>query len=293
MHLLAGRRRAANLRCKANAPFHPLQGITLTAAPTWCLPNDLPRSQMDSSLDHSRRCKIVTVSLSQLRWVYNPATLSHTITMIFLPKPNKTPFEHINYRPISLLEVPGKIFEKLFNKRLLTLLDDRGLHNKRQHGFRPKRGTDTALAILHETVATHRGNLMSVDWVFRHISWAFDKVWHDGLRSKLRTAQLSDTMTRILSNYLADRTATVRIGDYFWQTFQLKSGVPQSGCLSPTLLNLYNKHDMTDPCGNTEYIAYADDVTQIIPQRSKSAALHSLQTTRAIKTYTTLNIRGP
>ena len=42
---------------------------------------------------------------------------------------------------------------------------------------------------------------------------------------------------------------------------------------------------MTDNYGNTEYIiAYADDVTQIIPQRSKSAALHSLQTARAIKT---------
>ena len=41
---------------------------------------------------------------------------------------------------------------------------------------------------------------------------------------------------------------------------------------------------MTDPYGNTEYIPYADDVRQIIPQRSKSAALHSLQTARAIKT---------
>ena len=41
---------------------------------------------------------------------------------------------------------------------------------------------------------------------------------------------------------------------------------------------------MTDPYGNTEYIAYEDDVTEIIPQRSKSGALHSLQTARAIKT---------
>ena len=213
---------------------------------------------------------------------YFPKIFKHAI-MIFLPKPNKTPFEHINYRPISLLEVPGKIFEKLLNRRLLRLLDDRGLHNKRQHGFRPNRGTDTALAIMHETLATHRGNGMTVDLVFRDISRAFDKVWHDGLRYKLMTAQLPDTMTRILSNYLADRTATVRIGDYMGQTFQLESGVPQGGCLSPTLFNFYT-HDLTDPYGNTEYIAYADDITQIIPQQSKSAARHSLQTARAIKT---------
>ena len=65
---------------------------------------------------------------------------------------------------------------------------------------------------------------MSVDLVFRDISRAFDKARHDGLKYKLMTAQLPDTMTRILSNYLADRTPTVRIGDYLGQTFQLKSG---------------------------------------------------------------------
>ena len=34
----------------------------------------------------------------------------------------------------------------------------------------------------------------------------------------------------------------------------------------------------------TDHIAYADDITQIIPNRSKSAARRSLQTARAIKT---------
>ena len=120
--------------------------------------------------------------------------------MIFLPKPINTPFEHINYRPISLLEVPGKIFEKLLNMRLLTLLDDRGLHNKRQHGFRLKRGADTALAYTARDYCHTQRHGTSVDLMFRDISRAFDKVWHDGLRHKLRTAQLPDTMTRILSN---------------------------------------------------------------------------------------------
>ena len=213
---------------------------------------------------------------------YFPKIFKHAI-MIFLPKANKTPYEHTNYRPISLLEVPGKIFEKLLNRRLLEQIENNRLHNERQHGFRPGRGTDTALAILHESVATHRGNGKTVDLVFRDISRAFDKVWHDGLRYKIRTAQLPDAMIRILCNYLTDRTATIRIGEYLGQTFGLFSGVPQGGCLSPTLFNLYT-HDLTRPYGDKDYIAYADDITQIIPHRTKSAARRSLHTARAIKT---------
>ena len=43
-----------------------------------------------------------------------------------------------------------------------------------------------ALAILHETIATARGSGQIVDLVFRDISRAFNKVWHDGLKNKIR-----------------------------------------------------------------------------------------------------------
>ena len=49
-----------------------------------------------------------------------------------------------------------------------------------------------------------------------------------------KQAQPPDTMTRMLWNDLTDRTAIIRIGGYFWQTFGLFSGVPQGGSLSPT-----------------------------------------------------------
>ena len=52
---------------------------------------------------------------------------------------------------------------------------------------------------------------------------------------------------------------------------------------SAILFHFYT-HDLTDPYENTEYITYADNVTQIIPHRHKSAARHSLQTAHAIGT---------
>ncbi|KAG0418235.1 RNA-directed DNA polymerase from mobile element jockey, partial [Dictyocoela roeselum] len=58
-----------------------------------------------------------------------------TSIMIFIPKANKFPLQHINYRPISLLSVPGKIAEKIVNNRLMNTLTQLQLHNEHQHGF--------------------------------------------------------------------------------------------------------------------------------------------------------------
>ena len=38
--------------------------------------------------------------------------------IVLIPKIDKDPRYPINYRPITLLEVPGKVLEKLLNNRL-------------------------------------------------------------------------------------------------------------------------------------------------------------------------------
>lgn len=53
-----------------------------------------------------------------------------------------------NYRPISLLEVPCKLLERIINKRLREHLKIGGHYNKAQYGFRRRRGT-----IATETIA--------------------------------------------------------------------------------------------------------------------------------------------
>ena len=166
--------------------------------------------------------------------------------MIFLPNPNKSQLTHTNYRPISLLGVPGKIVEKLISVRLTNILKDKGLNNDNQHGFRPNRGTQTTLGLLYETIATLKANGGRIDVVLKNISRAFDKVWHDGLRYKLLNADLPDCLTRLLSNYLTNQTAQIRIDDYIGPRFSLCSGVPQGGCLSPILFTFYT-HDMPAP----------------------------------------------
>ena len=56
-----------------------------------------------------------------------------------------------NYRPISILSVFSKIFEKLMYKRLYQFLDSFEILYPLQFGFREKRSTSHALLYLTET----------------------------------------------------------------------------------------------------------------------------------------------
>ena len=52
-----------------------------------------------------------------------------------------------NYRPVTLLSVVGKIFEKLVNNRIADHLETCGLFSDFQYGFRSSRSTADLLTM--------------------------------------------------------------------------------------------------------------------------------------------------
>jgi hypothetical protein len=211
---------------------------------------------------------------------YFPDSLKHAI-MIFLPKHSTSQKLVQNYRPISLLDIHGKILDKILNNRLTNYLTIHDHYNVRQHGFRQNRGTHTALATLHETLSIHLAQKHTIDIVLRDVSKAFDKVWHSGLIYKLTQTNIHPLFIRTLNNYLTNRTASIRIGTYIGPPFTLKTGVPQGACLSPTLFSFYT-HDIPPPLPNTDYICFADDITQITagkypPKYAAQQTKHAIQ----------------
>ncbi|KAF2343476.1 Reverse transcriptase domain [Trinorchestia longiramus] len=182
--------------------------------------------------------------------------------MIFLPKPSTSQHKIKNYRPISLLDIHGKLLDKILTYRLTDHLTTHNIYNKRQHGFRHGRGTHTALATIYETQHIQLNQQHKIDVILRDVSKAFDKVWYTGLKYKLSQLNLDPLFTKIPTNFLSDRTAAIRIANHSGQPFPIKSGVPQGAVISPALYNFYT-HDLPPPTLNTDYIAFADDITRI------------------------------
>ena len=94
-----------------------------------------------------------------------------------------------NYRPISLLPICGKIFEKVMFDVLHKHLSDNQILTTNQSGFRPGDSIINQLLYITHRIYAAFEEFPSCETrtVSLDISKAFDKVWHDSLIFKLKT----------------------------------------------------------------------------------------------------------
>ena len=93
-----------------------------------------------------------------------------------------------NYRPVSLLSILSKIYERVIYNALFNYFKDKGLFTLSQSGFLPGDSCIAQLlSIIHEIqTAFDNNSAVDVRGVSLDISKVFDKVWHNGLLFKLK-----------------------------------------------------------------------------------------------------------
>ena len=146
-----------------------------------------------------------------------------------------------NYRPIPLLLIFGKIFEKIIFNKIYNLFLEEKLLNQNQSRFRWSDSCiNQLLATTHEIFEAFDCNLSLDVWsVFLDISKAFDKDWHEGLLYKLKSMGISGELYKFLENYLLGRFQSVVLNGQTSTWGPVLAGVPQGPILDPLLFLVY------------------------------------------------------
>jgi hypothetical protein len=89
-------------------------------------------------------------------------------------------------RPIYLVYICSKIFEKIVFNNIYKFLLDSSLLSHNQSGFRPGDSITNQLFAINTEIYNTFENGQETRAAFLDISKAFDKVWHPGLIFKLK-----------------------------------------------------------------------------------------------------------
>lgn len=176
--------------------------------------------------------------------------------IIMIHKANKPENCVTSYRPISLLSTFSKLFERLFLKRLLPILEENSIIPDHQFGFRHKHGTPEQCHRLVNEISGALEGKKYCSAVFLDIQQAFDRVWHCGLLYKIKRL-LPAPYYLILKSFLSERHFYVKVNNEISTYCKIEAGIPQGSVLGPMLYTIYTS-DM--PCmDNVTVATYADD----------------------------------
>ena len=81
-----------------------------------------------------------------------------------------------NFRPVSLLSVVSKVFEKLVNNRIVYHLQKCDIFSDFQYGFRSSRSTAGLLTVVSDRFARALNKFVATPTVALDLSKAFDRV---------------------------------------------------------------------------------------------------------------------
>ena len=226
-------------------------------------------------LDKSKATGLDKISAKLLR--YCPDLLSESLTVIFncsfntgiFPDEWKCSkviplFKHgerrdlNNYRPISIIPVVAKVFERIIYDQMYVFLTDNNLLCNSQSGFRCLHSTVTALLESTNNCAYNidQGRVNAV--VFLDLKKAFDTVNDGILLSKLNAYGLAGAVFNWFKSYLSDRTQKCYVNGHLSNNRTLLCGIPQGTILGPLLFLLYI-NDLPNCIEHSQARMYADD----------------------------------
>ena len=144
-----------------------------------------------------------------------------------------------NYRPISILPVFSKNFERIMYNRVYNHLDSKGLLYENQFGLQRNNSTEHATLQLTRDITDsfEKGEYTLGDFI--DLSKAFDTIDHQILIKKLQYYGIDGTALEWFKVCLSNRKQYISSQDISVNCLDIICGVPQALILGPVLFLIY------------------------------------------------------
>lgn len=261
---------------------HPHSLTPISPIEVWNIIKKLPRRKApgpdqisNTALRHSSKRVVLHITKilnSCLRLEHFPSKWK-LATVVMIPKPKADLTYPANHRPISLLNSLSKLFEITLLSRLKKAASH--LIRPEQFAFRPEHSTSIQLTKLIDDLSISFNRKERTAAIFLDFAKAFDKVWHDGLLSKLIDMHIPTQLVLLIRSFLNNRKFQVKVKNSISAPRNIAAGVPQGSCLSPLLFTLYINDMPSNPLTKTNL--FADDTMFFHTSMSKHHAARKLQ----------------
>ena len=183
-----------------------------------------------------------------------------------------------NYRPISLLPLLSKVFERVALNQTEEFLSLKKVFYDYQSGFRKNHSTDTCLSFLNDKILKGFDDCLVTGIILIDLQKGFDTINHDIPLKKLSIIGFSDHTVKRFHSYLSNRKFMVNLENSFSEVSNISCGVPKGSILDPLLFLIYvNDMPMAVKCN---MFLYADDTCLVFQVRmlriSKSSLMEIL-----------------
>ena len=160
-----------------------------------------------------------------------------------------------NYRPVTVLDSVGKVFERLITKQIVQQYDP--VLSPYSTAYRKSHSCETTFIRLIEDWRLSLAQKLCLGILSTDMSKAFGSL-QQTLMLRILAYGFKNKAKNILRSYFQDRMNRVRLSSVVSEWKSVDRGCPQGSSLCPLVWNLY-QNDLAHFFKNSDFLMHADD----------------------------------
>ena len=193
-----------------------------------------------------------------------PAVFKDSVTVI-IPKPHKDDYSKAkSYRPIALLECPGKLISKMIAARLQSDIQLQRIAHPLQFGGLKNHSTLDAGFFITDYIVKARDAGLYTTALALDTAQFFPSLNKDTVVKILAKEGFNARICRLFSDYYDDCSTKYLWNQHFSRDYDVNNGVPQGDPLSPVISVIYMSAMLNhlfpfQEQNDTQCLSYIDD----------------------------------